>query len=289
MSIDEALLRGIKPVECVPDDGDFTGDDGLLVCGKCGTAKQLRLTLNGESRIFGCLCKCGQEAEERLQARMREAERLRLIESAPSHRLALKVDPSHEFGLGRDVKRGFRIVRDYALRWRQMAEGGHGLVLIGPPGTGKTFAADCLANYLRHDGHAVLVTNVSRAENVLWDSKGMESMRVLEGLSHYDLIVIDDLGAERDTSYMDSKAFDLVDACYRTGKPLVVTTNVPLSQLKDPKGLSRTRIYDRVLERCQPVIFDGPSFRAMAAEENRAAMRRILQGEPDDCDDKEGR
>ena len=77
---------------------------------------------------------------------------------------------------------------------------------------------------------------------------------------------------------MDSKAFDLVDACYRSGRPLVVTTNVPLAQLKNPRGLARTRIYDRVLERCQPVIFDGPSFRAAKAEENRAAVRRILDG-----------
>ena len=90
--------------------------------------------------------------------------------------------------------------------------------------------------------------------------------------------IIDDLGAERDSSYMDSRAFDLVDACYRSGRPLVVTTNIPLAQLKHPRGLARTRIYDRVLERCQPVIFDGPSFRAAKAEENRAAVRRILDG-----------
>ena len=54
--------------------------------------------------------------------------------------------------------------------------------------------------------------------------------------------------------------------------------DIPLAQLKHPGGLARTRIYDRVLERCQPVMFDGPSFRAAKAEENRAAVRRILDG-----------
>ena len=74
---------------------------------------------------------------------------------------------------------------------------------------GKTFAAGCLANFVMHDGKVPLVTSVSRAENVLWDAKGDERTRVLEGIRSYDLVVIDDLGAERDSSYMDSRAFDL--------------------------------------------------------------------------------
>lgn len=66
--------------------------------------------------------------------------------------------PGTSSGWGATTRRGFRIVREYARHWEQMAEGGHGLVLIGPPGTGKTFAAGCLANFLIHDGKVPLVT-----------------------------------------------------------------------------------------------------------------------------------
>ena len=248
------------PVSCEIDEGDFVGDDGLLRCGKCGAGKQVRVDWGGQTAIMPVMCRCQVEEADRLDAARRAAAHVRSVEGSPSHKLCLPLDP------------------EYARHWEQMEEGGHGLVLIGPPGTGKTFAAGCLANFVMHDGKVPLVTSVSRAENVLWDAKGDERTRVLEGIRSYDLVVIDDLGAERDSSYMDSRAFDLVDACYRSGRPLVVTTNIPLAQLKHPRGLARTRIYDRVLERCQPVIFDGPSFRAAKAEENRAAVRRILDG-----------
>lgn len=272
----ESGVAGRRPASASEAQGDFAGPDGLMRCGRCGTPRQMRVRWGGVDAVVSVKCRCEAEADERADEMRRLASRIGAIEASPSHRLCLPVDKACEFGLARDDKRGFRIVREYARRWEQVAEGAHGLVLIGPPGTGKTFAAGCLVNHLRHDGRASLVTSVPRAENVLWDAKGGDRTRVLEGIRSYDLVVIDDLGAERDSPYMDSRAFDLVDACYRSGRPLVVTTNVPLSRLKDPKGLARTRIYDRVLERCQPVIFDGPSYRAARAAENREALRRII-------------
>ncbi|MFR3054017.1 MAG: ATP-binding protein [Eggerthella lenta] len=133
-------------VSCEIDEGDFVGDDGLLRCGKCGAGKQVRVDWGGQTAIMPVMCRCQVEEADRLDAARRAAAHVRSVEGSPSHKLCLPLDPGHEFGLGRDDRRGFRIVREYARHWRQMAEGGHGLVLIGPPGTGKTFAAGCLAN-----------------------------------------------------------------------------------------------------------------------------------------------
>ena len=42
-----------------------------------------------------------------------------------------------------------------------------------------------------------------------------------------------------------------------TGKPMIVTTNIPLSVMKQAVDLDDRRIYDRILEVCVPIMFDG--------------------------------
>ena len=124
------------PVSCEIDEGDFVGGDGLLRCGKCGAGKQVRVDWGGQTAIMPVMCRCQVEEADRLDAARRAAAHVRSVEGSPSHKLCLPLDPGHEFGLGRDDRRGFRVVREYARHWEQMEEGGHGLVLIGPPGTG---------------------------------------------------------------------------------------------------------------------------------------------------------
>ncbi|MEI3428404.1 MAG: hypothetical protein V8Q82_04060 [Christensenellales bacterium] len=55
--------------------------------------------------------------------------------------------------------------------------------------------------------------------------------------------------------------FDVVDKRLLTGKPMIVTTNIPLSVMKQAVDLDDRRIYDRILEVCVPIRFDGENFR----------------------------
>ena len=55
--------------------------------------------------------------------------------------------------------------------------------------------------------------------------------------------------------------------------PMIITTNLKLSELKKPLDLAHARIYDRILERCAPILFDGKNFR----EENTGATRQVAK------------
>ena len=92
----------------------------------------------------------------------------------------------------------------------------------------------------------------------------------------YDLLIIDDLGAERNTEYALEQMFSIIDSRYRCNKPLIVTTNLKLNELKHPPDLARARIYDRILERCAPILFAGKNFREDNAATTKAAARQII-------------
>ncbi len=62
--------------------------------------------------------------------------------------------------------------------------------------------------------------------------------------------------------------YNVIDSRYIASKPLIITTNLSLSELQD-RGIQTDyrRIYDRVLEMCVPIFFDGESKRKDKAEE----------------------
>ena len=70
--------------------------------------------------------------------------------------------------------------------------------------------------------------------------------------------------------------FSIIDSRYRCNKPLIVTTNLKLDELKHPPDLAHARIYDRILERCAPILFAGKNFREDNAASTKAAARQII-------------
>ena len=85
-------------------------------------------------------------------------------------------------------------------------------------------------------------------------------------------------GAEiaHNTSFVKERVFDVVDKRLLTGKPMIVTTNISLSVMKEAVDLDDRRIFDRILEVCVPIMFDGDSFRKSTAADNLKTAARLL-------------
>ncbi|MCX4379857.1 MAG: ATP-binding protein, partial [Lachnospiraceae bacterium] len=53
-------------------------------------------------------------------------------------------------------------------------------------------------------------------------------------------------------------------------------TNLKLEEIKNPPDLAHARIYDRILERCAPVLFSGKNLREEGARATKAAAKEIV-------------
>ena len=63
---------------------------------------------------------------------------------------------------------------------------------------------------------------------------------------------------------------------YRSQKPLIVTTNLTLDEIRYPQDTAHARIYDRLLEMCVPVSCIGVSFRKETAQEKMERLKSLI-------------
>lgn len=82
---------------------------------------------------------------------------------------------------------------------------------------------------------------------------------------------------ERQTEYALEQVFNVIDARYRSGKPLIITTNLSLTELNTPKSLAHKRIYDRIKEMCQPLNFGSNGRRTELAQEKMQMAAQLLR------------
>lgn len=247
-------------------------EDGLLHCAVCGKPKQayLKKWLNGEpGRIVGITCGCYEKEQEKRRERERWNQTQEAIKRL--HQMGV-MDPRYlknRFEID-DTPESYpgRLTRRYVNQWPEMSRKGEGMLFLGKPGTGKTFYACCVANALIDQGIFAFVTNVTEVTRAFKAEE--DRRRLLAYTSSAALMVLDDLGAERSTAYAIEQLYGVVDQRYRSGKPLIVTTNLTLNQLKNAPELGRQRIYERVMEMCPfDYTFTNQNRRSLSIAKNK--------------------
>ncbi len=242
--------------------GDYQ-KGGLLYCGNCHTPKQAVIHYLGHERIVPALCDCAAEKVEKRQA---EEEKKRAIAALGRLKTAGIQDKNiRDWTFANDDGKNakvMRIARQYVAKWETAYLENIGLLLYGGVGTGKTYFAACIANALLDQGVPVLVTNMPKIIHAVSGMYGEDKNAYIQSFARYKLLVIDDFGVERQSEYATEQVYNVIDARYRNHQPLIVTTNIPYTQIENPTGMATDRIYDRIKEMCVPVMVTGASRRA---------------------------
>lgn len=258
--------------------------DQTETCPECGEARFKEIgvcdDITGESINLQVrvACECEIEkakAKEERFNRMQEERRIRR-----TRQRCLPDDRLHAFTFDKDDApdtQASKTCRKYVDRWERVTEKGYGLLIYGTVGTGKTFYAACIVNALIDKGIAAELTTITRILNtVAIEDRDAE----LAKLNRLPLIVIDDLGAERPTDYSRELAFTIIDERVKAGRPMVVTTNLTVAEMRSTSETALLRIYERVLEACPiRVGLTGKSRRLANDKENvENAMRDLFGG-----------
>ena len=258
----------------VPEGDGYIGQDGLLHCLKCGGALETYINVLGRGeRKVRCICECMRKERDAFEERAKaeQIERNRRICFGGSRMAKCTFEKSHETEY-------IKMAKNYVKHFDELRHEGKGLLLYGTVGTGKSHVAACIANALLSDEKKVLMTNFATIINTLQNSfQGRQEY--IDSLNRYSLLIIDDLGAERSSEYMQENVFNIIDARYRSGLPMIVTTNLTGDQLVNPSEISYARIYERILERCHPIEVKGTSIRKRKLQSGHNEMQMLLKGD----------
>lgn len=259
-------------------EGDRIGEDGLVYCGKCGSRKQLRVKFGDKTHVVRCVCKCeSKELEEKkrqeeYEEQMRRINRLKEASMMDKKYREVTFD---KYEVREENKKVFEMAKKYSDRFQDMYKKNQGLLLYGPVGTGKSFTAACIGNYLLNNAKPVIMTSFVKILQDIWENdREAEYITILNSAS---LLIVDDLGTERETDYALEKVYNIIDSRVRANKPMIITSNLELNDMMECEDIRKKRIYDRILECCYPVYVGGKSFRMMKAAQRFDEMKDFLE------------
>ena len=272
--LEDLIPKKKRPSGAIELPGDYE-KGGLLFCGRCGQPKEFNWAFRGKDKIVKAICRCEQEKLAAEEEKKKEIERRKAIELA---RYAGFPDSDYRsFTFDTDDRKNAPLsaaLKRYCDKFEDLKAKGQGLLLYGPVASGKTFMACCVANALIDRGYTCLATNFSRIHATLWETDRKQAY--MDSLNKYDLLILDDLGIERESQYMQEIVFNVIDNRDRAGLPMIITTNMDAEELGNAQEIGKQRIYSRILKRCYPIKVEGNKRRVQHAIANNLYMKELI-------------
>lgn len=251
----DVFSKWASGVDTEVHEGDYYVDD-VLYCGKCHTPRQS--VIHGYEPYEGvklpCICKCEDDKwYQRQEAKASEHQRKMMQQT---RRNAFKTRNPRTFADddGKSPEM-MQWAHAYAEQIDAVIHDCQNIIFSGSTGTGKTFACECIANAWIDAGKRPVFLSVPD----LIHEGGAHSFEEdwVQRFVKCDLLILDDLGAERSSSYAQELLYLVVDSRYSAHKPFCVTTNMSYDEMWNCEDKARERVYSRLFENAAWVEANG--------------------------------
>ncbi len=231
-------------------------------------ALQRKYGKGGEWYYHPCTPECEKKNERREWEIMRRDARVAALKerSGLSKRMKGYALDNFDHGLSKSTERAFAKVMDYIMGWSENREDGRGLYFCGDVGVGKTHLAVAVMNELisRKRVPSLFVAVPDLLDNLrgTYDDPRRNLDEWMDAVKNAEFLVLDDLGSERPTPWVQERVFVIVNHRYRAELPTVFTSNVGPKDLAAQLG---DRTASRIIAMCDWISLEGADHRETEA------------------------
>lgn len=222
-------------------------------CKKCGKKIEIKtIKILGITRNFEIICDCLKDNYIKYEKDEKERKkREKLSRFFKQSRLGKRFENSYfeKIKVTNFNKECINSLIHFSQNFKERQT--ESFILSSHPGTGKTLFVCAVVNALIKRNISAIFLNVPdllmqirSTYNSTYFSNTCE-FDLLKGLSECDLLILDDLGVEKNSNWTVGILYQIINSRYNNHKSIIITTNYNTLQLKENIGI---RIFSRLIE-----------------------------------------
>jgi DNA replication protein DnaC len=250
------------------------------VCPHCGReleaqwvefppALQRKFEKEGEWDYQPCTPECEKKNEQREWEKMRREAKIESLQDRSGLSKKMRGYSLSNFKpfTSHSATKAVEKVEEYLGEWEENRENGSGLYFGGGVGTGKTHLAVAVMNDLirRERVPALFVTVPELLDNLrgAYNDPAKNLDEWMEAVKNAELLILDDLGSEKPTPWVQERMFVIINHRYRESLPTLITSNTRPKDLPSQLG---ERTASRIFSMCTGVELEGDDYRKSSRE-----------------------